>query len=60
MEELQAALEGAGFAPAMLDPILVLLEGDYYIVRDGTRVEFSDGLLRDWWSRNSTPPKVKS
>jgi len=60
MAELQAALEGAGFAPAVLDPILVLLEGDYYIVRDGTRVEFSDGLLRDWWSRNSTPPKVKS
>jgi hypothetical protein len=57
---LETALAGAGYPPAALETTLVLLEGDYYIVRDGVNVQFSDGLLRDWWSRNSSPPKLKS
>jgi hypothetical protein len=58
--ELSSALDLAGYDSNWLERVLVLLEGDYYIVRDGKQVSFSDGLLSDWWSRNSTPPKVKS
>jgi len=57
---LQAALSNAGYEATALDRVLVMLEGDYYVVRDGSSVEFSDGLLCDWWNRNSVPPKVKS
>ncbi len=56
---LQHALAVAGYAQRELEPTLVLLEGDYYISRSGDSVEFSDGLLRDWWSRNSTAPRAK-
>lgn len=60
LEGLQTAISLAGFQADILDPIIVRLEGDYYILRDGNTFIFSDGLLRDWWTRNSTPPKVKS
>lgn len=59
IEDLRTSLVANGNEPSVIDRLLVLLEGDYYIVRDGQSVMFSDGLLRDWWIRNSVPPKVK-
>jgi len=59
LEELRNALAEAGHNRDVLDRLLILLEGDYYLFRDGDSARFSDGLLRDWWNRNSVPPKVK-
>lgn len=58
--DLSNALAIAGHDPAVLERVLVLLEGDYYIFRTGHSWRFSDGLLRDWWSRNSIPPRVRT
>jgi hypothetical protein len=60
MKELGDALVTAGFSRDVLDRLIVLLEGDYYIFRERDSARFSDGLLRDWWSRNSVPPKVRA
>ena len=58
-DELRLSIVSNGFVGADLERLLVLLEGDYYVIRDGQSVEFADGLLRDWWTRNSTPPKAR-
>jgi len=39
--------------PIDLEHVLMLLESDYYIVRDGEALRFSSGFLRDWWLRNA-------
>ncbi len=59
VDNLRANLAAAGYDPQLLDQTLVFLEGDYYVLRDGIQIMFGDGLLRDWWARNSIPAKVK-
>jgi hypothetical protein len=59
VDDLRECISASGHDPAILEPLLVLLEGDYYITRDGQFIAFGDGLVRDWWKRNSTPPRVK-
>ena len=53
--ELLARLGGVHEHPAR---VLVRLEGDYYLVRDGERWDFHSRLLRDWWLRNAPLPDV--
>jgi len=43
-----------------LDHVLMLLESDYYIERDGEMVRFSSGFLRDWWLRNAASSRGRS
>jgi hypothetical protein len=57
--DLHHLLSTSGCDPDRLERLLVLLEGDYYILRAGDLWRFSDGLLSDWWSRNSVPPRVR-
>jgi hypothetical protein len=57
--ELYDLLQSSGRDPTVLERLLVLLEADYYVLRSGDVWRFSDGLLSDWWSRNSVPPKVR-
>jgi hypothetical protein len=59
VDDLRDCVAAGVHDPLSLERVLVLLEGDYYILRDGHSVEFSDGLLRDWWRRNSVPPRVR-
>lgn len=57
VESLRAALAAAGLNQDAIGRVLVLLESDYYIVRDGPEVRFTDGLLADWWKRNAHPAR---
>jgi hypothetical protein len=59
VDALREHLGASGHDQAILERVLVLLEGDYYIVRDGQSISFTDGLLCDWWKRNSVPPRSK-
>jgi hypothetical protein len=59
IEELSDALATFGQDPSIIERVLVLLEADYYILREAETVSFGDGLLRDWWRRNSTLPRTK-
>jgi hypothetical protein len=60
VDALGGAVAAAGYHRTVLDRLLVLLEGDYYIFKEGGSIRFSDGLLRDWWNRNSVPPRVRA
>jgi len=46
----------SGSDRVVIDNVVVRLEADYYVLREGGRVRFADGLLKDWWSRNGTTP----
>jgi hypothetical protein len=59
-DRLLSALREAGIDTVTLAPTLVLLEGDYYILRDADGVWFSSGFLRDWWLRNVSVPRRAS
>lgn len=59
-EILADHLRNQGQNPADLERLLVLLESDYYVVRDSGSVAFNDGLLCDWWIRNSLPAGARS
>ena len=52
-EALRHALFVADIDSSDLEALLVMLEGDYYIVVEDGHWRFSDGLLRDWWRRNA-------
>jgi hypothetical protein len=58
--DLRATLAASGRDASCLERLLVLLEGDYYVSRDGDSWRFEDGLLSDWWTRNSVPPRTRS
>jgi hypothetical protein len=47
----------AQHADADFDRLLVLLEGDYYIIREGDTLQFQSKFLRDWWLRNAPGPR---
>ena len=54
-----AVFRWPGAEVSSLSRTLVLLESDYYIVRDADGVWFSSGFLRDWWLRNvPVPPRT--
>lgn len=51
-DELLAALRAEGVEEVAVSRTLVLLESDYYVLRDAGGVWFTSGFLRDWWLRN--------
>ena len=32
-----------------IEDVMVRLEGDYYVTKEGDFFSFSDGLVKDWW-----------
>lgn len=57
---LASRLRAADEVAIDLDHVLMLLESDYYIERDGETVRFSSGFLRDWWLRNTASSRGRS
>jgi uncharacterized protein len=56
VEELAQLVAKFGADSTSIDNVMVRLEGDYYVVKEGARYRFSDGLIKDWWIRNSISP----
>jgi hypothetical protein len=54
--ELVRVVAESGADPSRLNDVMIRLEGDYYVVKEGSRYRFTDGLLTDWWIRNSVKP----
>jgi uncharacterized protein len=57
IDELARIVAAGGADTAGLEDAMVRLEGDYYVTREGSVYRFSDGLLKDWWIRNSANPR---
>ncbi len=51
--KLSEVLTRFGERKGSIEDVMVRLEGDYYVTKEGDFFHFLDGLLKDWWIRNS-------
>ena len=60
LAELTTAFRAVDEDASRLDPVLALLESDYYIERERDHVWFANGFLRQWWQRHATGGRGRS
>ncbi len=58
--QLEEVLTRGGFSDCAVDRLLSLLEGDYYLFRDGDQLSYPSRFLRDWWLRNAPTVRGRS